>query len=34
MPQSDGVVPYWICDPYTLRFRKADGRHQVRWFVR
>jgi hypothetical protein len=34
MPQSDGVVAYWICDPYTLRFRKAEGRHQLRWFVR
>lgn len=34
MPRNDGVVASWICDPYTLRFRKEQGRHAVRWFVR
>lgn len=34
LPRTDGVVAYWLCDPYTLRFRMAEGRHDVRWFVR
>jgi hypothetical protein len=34
MPRCDGVVASWICDPYTLRFRKACSRHAIRWFVR
>jgi hypothetical protein len=34
MPRSDGFVAYWLCDPYTLRFRRSYGRHAIRWFVR
>ncbi len=34
MPRSDGFVACWLCDPYTLRFRKTQGRYAIRWFVR
>ena len=34
MPRSDGFVAGWICDPYSLHFRKNQGRHAIRWFVR
>ena len=34
MPRSDGFVACWLCDPYTLRFRKSQGRYAIRWFVR
>jgi hypothetical protein len=34
MPRTDGIVAQWQCDPYTLKFRKTQGRHAVRWFVR
>jgi hypothetical protein len=34
MPRSDGFVDCWLCDPYTLRFRKSPGRYAIRWFVR
>lgn len=34
MPRTDGFVDRWLCDPYTLRFRKSPARHGIRWFVR
>lgn len=34
MPRTDGFVAFWLCDPYTLRFRKRESRHAIRWFVR
>ena len=34
MPRSDGFVERWLCDPYTLRFRKLPGRYAIRWFAR
>lgn len=34
MPRTDGLVPRWLVDPYTLRFSKSEGRHAIRWFVR
>ncbi len=33
MPRSDGFVAGWLCDPYTLKFRREDGRYAMRWFV-
>jgi hypothetical protein len=34
MPRTDGFLALWICDPYTLRFRKQNRRCAMRWFVR
>jgi hypothetical protein len=34
MPRTDGFVALWLCDPYTLQFRKTSGRYAIRWFVR
>ena len=34
MPRSDGYVARWLCDPYTLEFKKSEGRHPIRWFAR
>jgi len=34
MVRTDGVVARWLCDPYTLKFTKCDGRCSLRWFVR
>lgn len=34
MPRTDGLVALWLCDPYTLKFRKTEGRFAIRWFVR
>jgi hypothetical protein len=34
MPRTDGFVATWLCDPYTLAFRKGSGRHRIRWFAR
>lgn len=34
LPRTDGVVAQWLVDPYTLRFRKCESRHAIRWFVR
>jgi hypothetical protein len=33
MPRTDGRVALWLCDPYTLQFRKAEGRFPIRWFA-
>jgi len=34
MVRSDGFVARWLCDPYTLDFRKSEQRCAIRWFVR
>ncbi|MBI2498196.1 MAG: hypothetical protein HYV75_09910 [Opitutae bacterium] len=34
MPRSDGHIALWIVDPYTLKFRRAQARLPIRWFVR
>jgi hypothetical protein len=34
MLRTDGFVAQWLVDPYTLKFRKRDGRYRIRWFVR
>jgi hypothetical protein len=34
MVRTDGFVARWLCDPYTLKFQKSDGRYAIRWFVR
>ena len=33
MPRTDGFVAGWLCDPYTLKFRRDDQRYAIRWFV-
>jgi hypothetical protein len=33
MPRSDGHVARWLCDPYTLEFRRDAQRYAIRWFV-
>ena len=33
MPRTDGLVAGWLCDPYTLDFRRDDRRYAIRWFV-
>jgi len=33
MPRTDGFVAGWLCDPYTLKFRREDRRYAIRWFV-
>lgn len=33
MPRSDGHIARWLCDPYTLKFRRDTQRCAVRWFV-
>ncbi len=33
MPRTDGHVARWLCDPYTLKFRRDARRHAIRWFV-
>ena len=34
LPRTDGFVARWLCDPYTLQFKKSESRHALRWFVR
>lgn len=34
MPRSDGHVARWLVDPYTLKFKRSNARHAMRWFVR
>ena len=34
MVRADGLVAKWLVDPYTLAFRKSNGHHAIRWFVR
>jgi len=34
MVRTDGFVACWLCDPYTLKFRKSEERQDIRWFVR
>lgn len=33
IPRTDGHVARWLCDPYTLKFRRDERRYAVRWFV-
>jgi hypothetical protein len=33
MPRTDGHVARWLCDPYTLKFRRDAERYAMRWFV-
>lgn len=33
MPRTDGHLARWLCDPYTLEFKKSTTRHAMRWFV-
>lgn len=33
MPRTDGHVARWLCDPYTLKFRRDSTRHAIRWLV-
>lgn len=33
LPRTDGYVARWLCDPYTLKFRKDTQQHAIRWFV-
>ena len=33
MPRTDGHVARWLCDPYTLKFRRDSKRYAIRWFV-
>jgi hypothetical protein len=33
MPRTDGQVARWLCDPYTLKFRRDTKRYAIRWFV-
>jgi len=33
MPRTDGYVARWLCNPYTLEFKKSDGHYPIRWFV-
>lgn len=34
MPRSDGHVAKWLLDPYSLQFKRSEGRYNIRWFVR
>ena len=34
MCRTDGKFALSMVDPYTLSFRRSDGRHAIRWFVR
>lgn len=34
MPRTDGFVARWLCDPYSLKYEKSEGRYAMRWFVR
>ena len=33
MPRTDGHVARWLCDPYTLKFRRDSQRYAIRWLV-
>jgi hypothetical protein len=34
MPRTDSFTARWLCDPYTLSFRKSESRYAIRWFAR
>ncbi len=34
MARTDGMVARWLCDPYTLAFRKSEDSCSLRWFIR
>jgi hypothetical protein len=31
--RTDGAIERWICDPYSLQFKRSRSRHAIRWFV-
>lgn len=33
MPRTDGYVARWLCDPYTLKFRRDSQRYAIRWLI-
>ena len=33
MVRTDGFVASWLCDPYTLKFRRGNHQYSIRWFV-
>lgn len=33
MPRTDGHVARWLCNPYTLKFRRDARRYAMRWFI-
>lgn len=33
MPRTDGHLARWLCDPYTLEFRKSQCCCPMRWFA-
>lgn len=33
MARTDGRVVYWLCNPYTLEFKKSEHQYAIRWFV-
>lgn len=33
VPRTDGNVARWLCNPYTLKFRRDSQRHTIRWMV-
>ena len=33
MPRTDGHVARWLCNPYTLKFRRDARQYAIRWFV-
>jgi hypothetical protein len=34
MLRADGSLARWLMDPYSLKFRKSQGRYPIRWFGR
>ena len=34
MARTDGLVARLLCNPYTLKFRKSQAQHAIRWFIR
>ena len=33
MARTDGRVVNWLCNPYTLEFKKSEHQYAIRWFV-
>jgi hypothetical protein len=34
MPRTDGFLSGLLYDPYTLEYRRTEGYHAIRWFIR
>jgi len=34
MPRTDGFMARLLCNPYSLKFDRSNGRYAMRWFVR